>query len=136
MGLYQSQNNALSVTCKSCSEGSDAPNKEHECLNCPTGRYQKLKRSITYGCTPILKNGICDSSTAGSSLENGQDVQPGMLTIRLFQGPCCVGKPLTAENMYLDKCMLGNAGSVIVSSYTVESYTGEFCEEYFCFFFG
>ena len=110
-GLYQDSNDAVGVACKSCSFGKDAPNKHTACANCATGRFQDLEVSVTYGCSEIITE--CEEGD-GMSLTDGQDVEPGMMTIRLFEGTCCSGVPLSTENLHLDRCMLSNTGSVWV----------------------
>ena len=117
-GLYQDKNDAESVECKSCSFGKDAPNVNTSCANCAVGRFQNLSISNTYGCMDLTDlNSNCREGD-GKSLVDGNDVEIGKLTIRLYEGTCCSGTALSTEVMFLDRCLLSNTGSVYVSLQT------------------
>ena len=114
VGQYQNENTRVNSNCKTCCQGRDAPNKENECVNCVNGRFQEKAISTTYGCNAMINSGVCSDDEAGASLVDGSDVESGKLTIRMFKGACCQGRPTATQILFLNECLLDNQGSVKV----------------------
>ena len=63
----------------------------------------------------IYDNGIsCIYIYICASLVDGSDVESGKLTIRMFKGACCQGRPTATQILFLNECLLDNQGSVKV----------------------
>ena len=100
------------VKCKTCSKGTDAPDAFLPCKHCEAGRYQNLAESVTYGCKPLTEL-TCKDETAGNK---GDGEGPGgVVVVKMFNGPCCKGSPLTLVNIPVTDCLLSETGTEMVS---------------------
>ena len=126
-GRYQDRNNVDGVQCKTCGKGTDAPDAKSPCLHCAPGKYQHLAESVTYGCRALEAN-ACGSNSGGSQ---GDGEGPGrVVVIKMFNGRCCSGSPLTTVNFPVFDCMLSETGTEMVSL-----FLGGVSFSFFYFFF-